>query len=707
MKTSVIILILSIIYINISNAQTVGVSINDAVVSPNTHSILDIDVSTNDKGILIPRLTTTERTNISGLGTTEKGLTVFDETTNSYWYFNGTVWVEIGGASGWDLTGNSGTTPGTNFLGTTDNQALDIRTNNTIRVRITTKGQIETLNTGNSVFVGEGAGDSDDLSTNNNVFVGYNSGNTNTSGNNNTAVGYNSLKTVTTSTGSTAMGSSALANSNADGNSAFGFTSLYTNTSGANNSAFGVGALYANNGGSFNTAVGGYALYQNTSGETNVAVGYDAMHTNSTGDNSTAVGANALWNSNAATNTAIGYGAGHDITSGNLNVIIGDNAGTYLTTADDNVLVGHHAGYYMQTGGSNTAIGYNALYCYGGSGGGPRAGGNGNIAIGKWAMFNPYQGDKNVAIGYSAYSLPNTGSENVFIGNYADRDHNSAGSYGVAIGSHAKADANYAIAIGYRAYANNANTLILGQINGVNGATSNTKVGIGTTNPASTLHIISPNLGTDEATVRIGPIGLGSSSSSIPSILDFWSTFDNYSTDQGPRRTACIKAHYIGGTWGNEALSICVGSSNDSGIEPAERLRIVASGSNQTSGGSWTTLSDKRLKTDVKNIPYGLNEIMKIKPLRYVIHDPKNFNEIPKGKPQGIGRIEIGFIAQDLYKIIPDVVNKPKDETKALWSLSYERLVPVLVKAIQEQQRQIIELQKQNKEILLQLKNKE
>ncbi len=233
------------------------------------------------------------------------------------------------------------------------------------------------------------------------------------------------------------------------------------------------------------------------------------------------------------------------------------------------------------------------------------------------------------------------------------------------------------------------------------------QVGIGTTTPTAKLHVISPNLGTDEVTMRIGPVGGGSSTSSIPSILDFWSTFDNYSSDQDPRRTASIKAHFIGGTWGNEALSFCVGSSNDSGIEPAERVRIVASGSNQTAGGSWTTLSDKRLKTDIKDIPYGLNDIMKIKPLKYIIHDPKNFNDIPKGKPQGQGREEIGFIAQDLYKIIPDVVTKPKDETKELWSLSYERMVPVLVKAIQElkqqndeQQKLIEKLMKQNAEIL-------
>jgi hypothetical protein len=38
--------------------------------------------------------------------------------------------ASTGGGSGWSLAGNAGTTPGTNFLGTTDNQALEIKVNN-------------------------------------------------------------------------------------------------------------------------------------------------------------------------------------------------------------------------------------------------------------------------------------------------------------------------------------------------------------------------------------------------------------------------------------------------------------------------------------------------------------------------------------------------------------------------------------------------
>jgi hypothetical protein len=50
---------------------------------------------------------------------------------------DGTVTCEsVGGAAGWALTGNAGTTPGTNFVGTTDNVALEFKVNNARALRI-------------------------------------------------------------------------------------------------------------------------------------------------------------------------------------------------------------------------------------------------------------------------------------------------------------------------------------------------------------------------------------------------------------------------------------------------------------------------------------------------------------------------------------------------------------------------------------------
>lgn len=126
---------------HVSFAQNVG--INDNGAAPNSAAILDIDVSTNNKGVLIPRLTTAQRVAIGGLGAGEQGLTVYDETTDTFWYWDGTQWVEIQ-TSGleWKLNGNSGTNPTTNFLGTTDAQDLVIRTSNTERMRVKSGGNV-------------------------------------------------------------------------------------------------------------------------------------------------------------------------------------------------------------------------------------------------------------------------------------------------------------------------------------------------------------------------------------------------------------------------------------------------------------------------------------------------------------------------------------------------------------------------------------
>ena len=80
-----------------------GVAVKNTSAIPNSFSILDIDDDGNDKGILIPRITTLQREAIAGLGATEEGLTVYDETTNSYWLWDGSAWQQF--AMG-ELTGS-------------------------------------------------------------------------------------------------------------------------------------------------------------------------------------------------------------------------------------------------------------------------------------------------------------------------------------------------------------------------------------------------------------------------------------------------------------------------------------------------------------------------------------------------------------------------------------------------------------------------
>lgn len=108
---------------------------------------------------------------------------------------------------------------------------------------------------------------------------------------------------------------------------------------------------------------------------------------------------------------------------------------------------------------------------------------------------------------------------------------------------------------------------------------------------------------------------------------------------------------------------------------------------------AWDVYSDKRLKDNIKEIPYGLQSVLDLKPLMYNQHNSSIDSlgmHIEKESA-----VNIGFLAQDLYKIVPQVVSKPEDESKDFWAVDYSKLVPVLTKAIQEQQKMIDDLKKE------------
>jgi len=113
----------------------------------------------------------------------------------------------------------------------------------------------------------------------------------------------------------------------------------------------------------------------------------------------------------------------------------------------------------------------------------------------------------------------------------------------------------------------------------------------------------------------------------------------------------------------------------------ADRIQIDSSGDlhcDQDVVAFSSTPSDKKLKTNVKNIDYGLDTIMKLKPKQY---DWKTDD-----------RHDIGFIAQEVEQVIPEIVKDKKHFDKEIKTLNYEKLTAVLIKAVQEQQVQIEEL---------------
>jgi hypothetical protein len=199
-------------------------------------------------------------------------------------------WTSVAGGGSWSLSGNAITAG--QFLGTTNAQPLVLRVANVERLRLTTRAQLEVLNSGQSVFLGEGAGAAQDITTpRNNTFVGYQAGAATTTGSFNVALGSRALPANTTGYGNIAVGYQALfRNSTGYDNTAVGSAALFNNADGARNTALGFQALYRNAGGLYNTAVGAYALEQNVSGSSNTAVGYQAGPNGADYTNTTALG---------------------------------------------------------------------------------------------------------------------------------------------------------------------------------------------------------------------------------------------------------------------------------------------------------------------------------------------------------------------------------------------------------------------------------
>jgi len=97
--------------------------------------------------------------------------------------------------------------------------------------------------------------------------------------------------------------------------------------------------------------------------------------------------------------------------------------------------------------------------------------------------------------------------------------------------------------------------------------------------------------------------------------------------------------------------------------------------------------SDIRLKEDISDMPYGLEEVLQLRPITY------------RWKNKPLDGRKIGLVAQELKQVIPEVVktgefvvdengNKKWEEFKTM-GVYYADLIPVLIKAIQEQQHEI------------------
>jgi hypothetical protein len=500
--------------------------------------------------------------------------------------------------------------------------------------------------------------------------LGHSAGNSITSGSNLTVLGYNAQPSSATATNEITLGNASAALLRIPGlGSTDGHVLTYETASG------GIVLKAAGGGGGGATSLNGLSdvLIDGTSNYfVNIPAGLSGNPVDNLVIGDTA--GNAL--TTGFSNVLLGHDAGLALTTGEANINIGTEAGKTNSTDDGQINIGFEAGS-LSTKGYHVHIGYNAA-----KNGDPLSSSSSNVAIGKNAMLgvaattNTYA---SVAIGEDALKDITTGDRIIGIGKDAGQSHTSNGD---------------AIYIGYNAGGNlNASqTVIIG-----NGAVD-TLVG------AWNQHTV------------VGKDACAATSSGSGQVAFGYQAL--ISQTSGNKNSAfgfeCLESLTTGGdnaAFGYEAgdkvtgaqntlFGSQAGSSGTDDLTSGDNNTLIgynaqasaATVSNEITLGnssiatlrcqvtSITALSDKRDKENIQPSTYGLDLVNKLKPVTF------DWNTRDGAK---VGVKDLGFIAQDLQEIDNENLKLVYDNNPEKLEASYGRLVPVLVKAIQELKAEI------------------
>lgn len=345
----------------ITKAGLIGIGTS----SPDTSAILDIQSKT--KGVLFPKMTSTERAAISN---PPLGLLVFQtDGTAGLYYYTGGSWVQLvpstGAASNVSGTvavsngGTGSTTLSSNAVllgnGTSALQTVSpgtsgnvLTSNGTTWVSqaasgggggVTSVGAINGSSTANGASITSGVLNLHPADGTNGGVVTTSAqtfaGNKTFSGTiNGLIIGTRSVGTDNISYG---VGSFPSLTSGQQFNVAIGNYSLASLTSGSNNIAIGRSSQYNIATASNNTSLGNGAMYGNTSGSGNTAIGASAMYSNS-GSNNTVIGYNASIASGVSNATALGYNttvdASDKVRIGNTTVTVIEGQVSFTAASD-------------------------------------------------------------------------------------------------------------------------------------------------------------------------------------------------------------------------------------------------------------------------------------------------------------------------------------------------------------------------------------
>ncbi|MFH2143557.1 MAG: tail fiber domain-containing protein [Bacteroidota bacterium] len=519
------------------------------------------------------------------------------------------------------------------------------------------------LTTGDyNVFMGTQSGNKNAGGSENN-FIGYQAGYNNSTGVRNVFIGYQAGYNNTTKTRNTMVGcQSGYSNIDGEYNSLFGhYSGFYANLGNyniimgyysgynaddaSNCVILGSSSLREAQGVSNSVVIGTSSGYYADNISDNVFVGTDAGHSADGSSNTISIGTSSGYNNNAANNLFIGTEAGYTNTSGTKNVFMGYRAGYNNTTGEKNISIGNHAGY------SNTS--QSQTICIGDSAGSHNTAPL-NIFIGPNAGVRNTSGVSNLFIGNSAGAATTTTGFNTYVGWYAGGTNTGEGntfigpfsgwttvngSRNVYLGMFAGNgnDGTDNVFIGYNTSSGGSNQLAINNGSGIPliyGEFNTKRIGIYDESPSANLHI--KQYGTNEEGLAIENDG----------DTDIW-------------------AWEIGGNDLNLSFNgVDMGYWNDL-------------------DGSYILYSDKRLKKDIEVVNESLlTKVLKLEVVNYhMINADENSEK------------SIGFIAQDVQVLFPELVRQSEDD---FLSLNYNDFGIISIKAIQEQQK-IIE--NQNKRI--------
>ena len=399
-----------------------------------------------------------------------------------------------------------------------------------------------------------------------------------------------------------------------------------------------------------NTVAGSGAgsSFSGTDAEENTLYGKDCGENITTGDNNTAMGRAALHDNTTKSNcTAIGHNTLNKCLQNN-STAVGSSAGAALTTGTYFTAVGAYAMDAVTTGSSMTGMGYNAL--------GQAVDGTANSAFGHEALRYATSGSNLTAIGNKALEQVTTASNHTAVGSGAARYITTATNI-TCVGynsGHAKSTGDSLTAVG-----NNSLRQATGNNNTAMGNNAGYSITTGTNNVIMGHYSQMLNNVTDNTMI-------GHAAG--------YNTSGNQNTGIG--QGAC------NGTSGNNNACLGAGANPSSGTSGNQVTLGNSSITNlRCADTSISSLSDRRDKTDIIDLPVGLDFINKIRAVRFKW-------QTREGVPSKDGTIRGGFIAQELQDVMTDFnaswLDLVHDDNPEKLEAKQGKLLPVMVKAIQE-----------------------